>query len=100
MVNPFCVCSFDGRVKFPIDLKTFDWSKSQLSLVCERATACNNNSSRLLKIDNLRPKLLISKQAIVNLGEEYLPTLEGFLNGQNCNFFGLNEAEVAGFEDY
>ncbi|KAI5324504.1 hypothetical protein L3X38_033577 [Prunus dulcis] len=27
-----------------------------------------------LEIDNLRPKLLISKQAIVNLGEEYLPT--------------------------
>ncbi|CAL8119159.1 unnamed protein product [Prunus armeniaca] len=25
-------------------------------------------------MDNLRPKLLISKQAIVNLGEEYLPS--------------------------
>lgn len=27
-----------------------------------------------LKIDNVRPKLLTSKQAIVNLGEEYLPS--------------------------
>ena len=26
------------------------------------------------KMDNLRPKLLISKQVIVNLGEEYLPS--------------------------
>ena len=53
---------------------TMDWSESQLSLVCERATASNEDSSRLWKVDNLRPKLLISKQTIVNLGEEYLPS--------------------------
>ncbi|KAI5312651.1 hypothetical protein L3X38_041824 [Prunus dulcis] len=29
-VHPFYVCSCDGRVKFPIALKTIDWSISQL----------------------------------------------------------------------
>ncbi|CAB4272492.1 unnamed protein product [Prunus armeniaca] len=33
--------------KFPTALRTIDWSTSQLSLVCERATASNKNSSRL-----------------------------------------------------
>ncbi|CAL8112566.1 unnamed protein product [Prunus armeniaca] len=64
-------------------------------------------------IDNLRPKLLISKQANVNLGEEYLPsgtafykTQEGKTNSrktkrrQNCGLFSLKGAEVAGLEDY
>ena len=76
IVHPFCVCSCDGRAKFPTGLETMCWSTSQLSLVCERATASDVNPSRLLfRIDNLRPKLLTSKnQTIVNLGEEYLPS--------------------------
>ncbi|CAL9019329.1 unnamed protein product [Prunus brigantina] len=32
-VHPFCVCSYDKRVKFPIALKTIDWSTSQLYLI-------------------------------------------------------------------
>ncbi|CAL2263475.1 unnamed protein product [Prunus armeniaca] len=66
-------------------------------------------------MDNLRTKLLISKQVIVNSGDEYLPSkffsclrlsfnlfqaLEGFLNWQNCNLFSLNGTEVARLEDY
>ncbi|CAL2228526.1 unnamed protein product [Prunus armeniaca] len=46
-VHPFCVYSYDGRAKFPTALRTIDWSTSQLSLVCERATASNEQSSRL-----------------------------------------------------
>ncbi|CAL8114802.1 unnamed protein product [Prunus armeniaca] len=38
-VHSFCVYSYDGRAKFPTALRTIDWSTSQLSLVCERATA-------------------------------------------------------------
>ncbi|CAL2265452.1 unnamed protein product [Prunus armeniaca] len=38
-VHPFCVYSYDGRAKFPTGLRTVGWSTSQLSLVCERATA-------------------------------------------------------------
>ncbi|CAL2240390.1 unnamed protein product [Prunus armeniaca] len=30
----------------------------------------------------------------------YFQALEGFLKGQNCNFFGMNGAEVVGLEDY
>ncbi|CAL2232685.1 unnamed protein product [Prunus armeniaca] len=48
VVHPFCFCSCDGRVKFPTDLEIIDWSTSQLSLVCERATASLENPSRLL----------------------------------------------------
>ncbi|CAL2255681.1 unnamed protein product [Prunus armeniaca] len=46
-VHPFRVYSYDGRAKFPTALRTIDWSTSQLSLVCERATASNEKSSRL-----------------------------------------------------
>ncbi|CAL2228278.1 unnamed protein product [Prunus armeniaca] len=35
-----------------------------------------------LKIDHLRPKLLISKQAIANLDEEYLSSKTAFYNAQ------------------
>ena len=72
----FAFGSCDGRAKFPTGLETICWSTSQLPLVCKRATASNLNSSRLLlEKDNLRPKLLTSKnQTIVNLGEEYLPS--------------------------
>ncbi|CAL8097595.1 unnamed protein product [Prunus armeniaca] len=56
-VHPFCVYSYDGRAKFPTALRTIDWSTNQLSLVCECATAIAD----------------LCKQAIVNLGEEYLP---------------------------
>ncbi|CAB4268888.1 unnamed protein product [Prunus armeniaca] len=38
----FCVYSYDGRAKFPTALRTINWSTSQLSLVCERATASKN----------------------------------------------------------
>ena len=59
IVHQFCRSSCDGRVKFPIALKTIDWSTSQLSLVCERATASNENSNWLsFRMDNLRLKLL------------------------------------------
>ncbi|KAI5319053.1 hypothetical protein L3X38_038761 [Prunus dulcis] len=37
----FMFCSCDGRAKFPTGLETMYWSTSQLSLVCERATASN-----------------------------------------------------------
>ncbi|KAI5325291.1 hypothetical protein L3X38_034365 [Prunus dulcis] len=65
----------EGRSS-PLPWRPCTGQASQLSLVCERATASNVNSSRLLfRIDNLRPKLLTSKnQTIVNLGEEYLPS--------------------------
>ncbi|KAI5323273.1 hypothetical protein L3X38_032348 [Prunus dulcis] len=65
----------EGRSS-PLAWRPCTGQASQLSLVCERATASNVNSSRLLfRIDNLRPKLLTSKnQTIVNLGEEYLPS--------------------------
>ncbi|CAL2265905.1 unnamed protein product [Prunus armeniaca] len=48
-----------------------------------------------LRIDNLRPKLLISKQAIANLGEEYLPKLwplqsEGGRSGWTCGLLSRN----------
>ncbi|CAL9000881.1 unnamed protein product, partial [Prunus brigantina] len=43
------ICSCDGRIKFPIVLKTIDGSTSQLCLVCKHATASNENPSRLLK---------------------------------------------------
>ncbi|CAL2256517.1 unnamed protein product [Prunus armeniaca] len=46
-IHPFCVYSYDGRAKFPTALRTIDWSTSQLSLVCERATASNEQPSRL-----------------------------------------------------
>ncbi|CAL2270037.1 unnamed protein product [Prunus armeniaca] len=46
VVHPFCVYSYDGRAKFPTALRTINWSTSQLSLVCERATA-SKISSRL-----------------------------------------------------
>ncbi|CAL8168849.1 unnamed protein product [Prunus armeniaca] len=49
--------------------------------------------------DNLRPKLLISKQAIVNLGEEYLPSKFSSCLRLNYNFFDMNGAEVAGLGD-
>ncbi|CAL8169911.1 unnamed protein product [Prunus armeniaca] len=66
------------------------------------------------EMDNLRPKLLISKQAIVNLGEEYLPKAS-YLGWTGCICAALNcqqlqllsfscksipRAEVAGLEDY
>ncbi|KAI5338481.1 hypothetical protein L3X38_017752 [Prunus dulcis] len=57
VVHPFYICSCDGRVKFPIALKTIDWSTSQLSLACERATVSNENSSRLLKNRLLAPQV-------------------------------------------
>ncbi|KAI5316919.1 hypothetical protein L3X38_036628 [Prunus dulcis] len=67
----------EGR-NSPLAWRPCTGQASQLSLVCERATASNVSSSRLLfRIDNLRPKLLTSKnQTIVNLGEEYLPKLQ------------------------
>ncbi|KAI5338852.1 hypothetical protein L3X38_018124 [Prunus dulcis] len=67
----------EGRSS-PLAWRPCTGQASQLSLVCERATASNVNSSRLLlRIDNLRPKLLTSKnQTIANLGEEYLPKLQ------------------------
>ncbi|KAI5340420.1 hypothetical protein L3X38_019694 [Prunus dulcis] len=67
----------EGRSS-PLAWRPCTGQASQLSLVCERATASNVNSSRLLfRIDNLRPKLLTSKnQTIVNLGEEYLSKLQ------------------------
>ncbi|KAI5349903.1 hypothetical protein L3X38_002794 [Prunus dulcis] len=42
-VHPFSFYSCDGRVKFPTALETIDWSTSQLSLVCKRATVSNEN---------------------------------------------------------
>ncbi|CAL2237030.1 unnamed protein product [Prunus armeniaca] len=48
IVHPFCDHSCGGRAKFPTALKTIDWSTSQLSLVYERATASNEDSSRLI----------------------------------------------------
>ena len=75
IVHPFCVCSCDGRAKFPTGLETMCWSTSQLSLVCERATASNVNSSRLLLEQmTCAPSYWPIKQTIVNLGEEYLPS--------------------------
>ncbi|CAL8153508.1 unnamed protein product [Prunus armeniaca] len=45
---PFRDYSLDGRAKFPTALKTIDWSTIQFSLVCERATASNEDSSRFI----------------------------------------------------
>ena len=71
----FAVNSLCGRVKFPTGLETTCWSTSQLSLVCERATASNVNSSRLfLEWITCAPSYWLLKQMIVNLGEEYLPS--------------------------
>ncbi|CAL8134733.1 unnamed protein product [Prunus armeniaca] len=47
-VHPFCDHSCGGKAKFLTALKTIDWSASQLSLVYERATASNEDSSRLI----------------------------------------------------
>ncbi|CAL8083369.1 unnamed protein product [Prunus armeniaca] len=47
-VHPFCDHFCGGRAKFPTTLRTIDWSASQLSLVYERATTSNEDSSRLI----------------------------------------------------
>ncbi|BBG97294.1 iron-regulated transporter 1 [Prunus dulcis] len=52
-----------------------------------------------LKIDNLCSELLIFKQAIVNLGEEYLPTWKAFEQAE-LGPFSPEGAEVARLEDY
>ncbi|CAL8167813.1 unnamed protein product [Prunus armeniaca] len=48
IVHLFYDHSCGGRAKFPTALRTMVWSTSQLSLVYERATASNEDSSRLI----------------------------------------------------
>ncbi|CAL2249533.1 unnamed protein product [Prunus armeniaca] len=105
VVHPFDICSCYGRVKFLIALRTIDWSTSQLSLVCKRATASNEKILAYFKIDNLRPKLLISKQAVVNLElpitklKRKKPTLERQKEGWT-SIYALMEASDSGWTGY
>ncbi|CAL2247163.1 unnamed protein product [Prunus armeniaca] len=62
------------RVKFPIGLKTIGGQQVNFLSCMSMSLLAMKTLADFFKIDNLRPKLLTSKQAIVNLGEEYLPS--------------------------